>query len=70
MSFLEIVVLNLSVVGNVLGGNKMNHNWMTALRTSEEYENGVEEFIEFARRNVATKNGMYLCPCVNCLNES
>ncbi|KAI9121744.1 hypothetical protein K1719_007134 [Acacia pycnantha] len=36
----------------------MGHSWMNALRTSEEYENGVEEFIEFARRNVATKNGI------------
>ena len=65
--FFEIV-MNLIVVGNVLGDNKMGHSWMNALRTSEEYENGVEEFIEFARRNVTTKNWMYYCPCVNCLN--
>ena len=64
------IVLNLSVIGNGLGGNKMDHSWMNALRTSEEYENGVEEFIEFARRNAPTKNGKYFCPCVNCLNES
>jgi len=48
----------------------MDHSWMNALRTSEEYENGVEEFIEFARRNAPAKNGTYFCPCVNCLNES
>ncbi|KAI9084628.1 hypothetical protein K1719_033410 [Acacia pycnantha] len=37
--------MNLTVVGNVVGGNKMGHSWMNALRTSEEYENGVEEVI-------------------------
>ena len=41
---------------------------MDALRTSEEYQNGVEEFIEFAKRNVASKNGKYPCPCVKCVN--
>ena len=64
------IVMNLIVVGNVIGGNKMGHSWMNALRTSEEYENRVEEFIEFARRNALTKNGIYFCTCVNCLNES
>ena len=50
------IVINLSVVGNVVGGNKMDYSWINSLRTSEEYENGVEEFIEFVRRYVATKN--------------
>ena len=67
--FFEIV-MNLTVVGNVLGDNKMGHSWMNALRTSEEYEKGVEEFIEFARRNAPMKNRKYFCPCVNCSNES
>ena len=46
----------------------MDRAWMDALRTSEEYQNGVEEFIEFAKRNVASKNGKYPCPCVKCVN--
>ena len=29
----------------------MDRAWMDALRTSEEYQKGVEEFIEFATRN-------------------
>ena len=41
---------------------------MDALRTSEEYQKGVEEFIEFAKRNVSSKNGKYPCPCVKCVN--
>ena len=28
----------------------------------------MEEFIEFAKRNVASKNGKYPCPCVKCVN--
>ena len=43
---------------------------MNALKTSEEYENGVEEFIEFAKMNAPSKNRKYFCPCVNYLNES
>ena len=41
---------------------------MDALRTSEEYQKGVEEFIKFAKRNVPSKNGKYPCPCVKCVN--
>ena len=28
----------MSVVGNDLGDNKMDHSWMNALRTSEKYK--------------------------------
>ena len=41
---------------------------MDALRTSEEYQKGVEEFIEFAERNAPSKNGKYPSPCVKCAN--
>ena len=41
---------------------------MHALRTTREYQIGVEKFIEFAKRNVPSKNGMYRCPCVKCVN--
>jgi len=33
------------------------------------YENGIEEFLEFAQRNVKVVNERYFCPCVNYLNE-
>ena len=64
------IVLNLRIVENGLDGNKMDHSWMNALRTSEEYDNGVEDFIEFAKMNAPSKNGKHFCPCVNCLNKS
>ena len=41
---------------------------MSALRTSDEYEEGVEQFIDFARRHVPSATKTYLCPCVNCSN--
>ena len=46
----------------------MNRAWMDALRTSGEYQKGVEEFIEFSKRNAPSKNGRYPCPCVKCVN--
>ena len=45
----------------------MDRAWMDALRTSEEYQKGVEEFNEFAKRNALSKNGKYPCPCVKCV---
>ncbi|WVZ21880.1 hypothetical protein V8G54_000424 [Vigna mungo] len=47
----------------------MDRSWINCKRTSEEYERGVEQFIEFATRNVPDNNGRFYCPCVNCLNE-
>ncbi|WVZ04709.1 hypothetical protein V8G54_018055 [Vigna mungo] len=47
----------------------MDRSWMNSKRTTKEYERGVEQFIEFATRNVADNNGRFYCPCVNCLNE-
>ncbi|XP_052728168.1 uncharacterized protein LOC128195186 [Vigna angularis] len=47
----------------------MDRSWIKSKRTTEEYERGVEQFIEFATRNVANNNGRFYCPCVNCLNE-
>jgi len=32
------------------------------------YENGVEEFLEYAKQNGVAINRRYYCPCVNCLN--
>ncbi|XP_027915074.1 uncharacterized protein LOC114174430 [Vigna unguiculata] len=47
----------------------MDRSWINFLRTTNEYENGVEEFLEFANMNVLDNNGKFYCPCVNCLNE-
>ena len=32
------------------------------------YKKGVEDFLEFAKRNGVGINGRYFCPCVNCVN--
>jgi len=47
----------------------MDRSWINLLRTTNEYENGVKEFLEFANMNVPDNNGKFCCPCVNCLNE-
>ncbi|CAA0835103.1 Unknown protein [Striga hermonthica] len=47
----------------------MDRKWVYAPRTSLEYENGVNEFLEFASKHDPDSNGKFLCPCVNCLNE-
>ena len=47
----------------------MDRSWMNARRTSREYIDGVEAFIEFAKRNDPNDKGMYYCPCVKCLND-
>jgi len=46
----------------------MDQSWITASRISDEYEKGVEEFLQFTKRNGAGVNNNYFCPCVNCLN--
>ena len=38
---------------------------MTKLRTSLEYQRGVDEFLEHAAQNVGIFNHIY-CPCVRC----
>ena len=47
----------------------MDRKWINAKRTSVEYDNGVKDFLDFARRNADDTNGMFYCPCVLCLNE-
>jgi len=46
----------------------MDRNWVHASRITDVYENGVEEFLQFAQRNATLVNEKYYCPCVNCLN--
>ena len=46
----------------------MDRSWINTSRISDVYEKGVEDFLEFAKRNGAGRNGRYYCPCVNCVN--
>nr|XP_027185990.1 uncharacterized protein LOC113783976 [Cicer arietinum] len=48
----------------------MNCSWMNANRLSEEYEKGVEEFLQFALKKLPESKGRFYCPCVICLNEN
>ncbi|KAG4991588.1 hypothetical protein JHK87_025045 [Glycine soja] len=46
----------------------MDRSWMKAKRISDEYENGVEQFLQFTQLNAESLRGNYFCPCVKCLN--
>ena len=48
----------------------MDRSWMNKPRITKEYEEGVEEFLQFAQRNAGTScdGGRFWCPCVNYLN--
>ncbi|XP_028189754.1 uncharacterized protein LOC114376042 [Glycine soja] len=46
----------------------MDRSWMKRPRITEEYENGVEDFLQFAKQNAPDFHGVYFCPCVKCLN--
>ncbi|XP_028800088.1 uncharacterized protein LOC114755378 [Neltuma alba] len=46
----------------------MDRSWINALRTSDEYEHGVDQFLEFTKNNVPNNNGLFYYPCVKCMN--
>ncbi|KAL2329979.1 hypothetical protein Fmac_017560 [Flemingia macrophylla] len=47
----------------------VDRTWMDMPRTSDEYEAGVESFIEYVLMYAeADANGKYCCPCVKCIN--
>ncbi|KAL6572367.1 hypothetical protein OROMI_013325 [Orobanche minor] len=46
----------------------MDRSWMNASRNSDEYDNGNEQFLEFARQNRPEPDERYFCPCVKCMN--
>ena len=49
----------------------MDRNWINYVCISDEYERGVEEFIQFTQRNAnnSGQDGATIrCKCVNCLN--
>jgi len=37
----------------------MDRSWINKSRISDMYENGIEEFLQFAQRNVQAVNGRY-----------
>ena len=42
---------------------------MNESRMSPAYEEGVEQFLQFAsERSRPDENGKFFCPCINCLN--
>ena len=48
---------------------QMDRSWMNESRISPEYEDGVEQFLQFAsERGRPNEEGKYYCPCINCLN--
>ena len=48
---------------------QMDQSWMNESRMSPEYEDGVEQFLQFAsERGRPNEEGKYYCPCINCLN--
>ncbi|KAL5153959.1 hypothetical protein HKD37_19G053423 [Glycine soja] len=47
----------------------MDRSWMNESRMSLEYEDDVEQFLQFAsERGRPNEEGKYYCPCINCLN--
>jgi hypothetical protein len=47
----------------------MDKSWMRKPRTSDDYKDGVVQFLTFAFRNVR-QGGKVNCPCVQCKNKS
>jgi len=43
--------------------------WMKASRITQEYENGVEEFVQFTKCNAESLHGKFFCSCVKCGNR-
>jgi len=42
---------------------------MRANRLSEEFDNGVIEFLQFAEQNLLNNDALFPCPCVSCANR-
>ena len=48
----------------------MDRTWIKESRMSPTYEEGVEEFLQFAsERSRPDEDEKYYCPCINCLNR-
>ena len=47
----------------------MDQSWKKESHISDEYANGVEQFLQFIERNAQSLGGQFFCPCVKCLNR-
>ena len=48
----------------------MHRSWMNESRINPEYEEGIEQFLQFAsERSRPDEDGKYYCTCINCLNR-
>ncbi|KAL5133183.1 Cationic peroxidase 1 [Glycine soja] len=55
--------------GSETRAKQMDRSWMNESRISPEYEEGVEQFLQFAsQRGQPNEDEKYYCPCINCLN--
>ena len=48
----------------------MDSSWMQKNRLTDEYRNGVSEFLKFAETKLPNSNGVFYCPCVKCGNQA
>jgi hypothetical protein len=46
----------------------MDRSWMNEARKESAYQDGVEQFLSFAYRELSLDNEI-LCPCINCKNR-
>ena len=46
----------------------MDRSWMKASRISDEYENGVQQFLQFTECNATSLGRKFFCPCIKCGN--
>lgn len=46
----------------------MDRSWMTTSCLSRKYVDGVQKFLDFAKRYAPNREKMFYCPCVKCFN--
>ncbi|KAH1225203.1 hypothetical protein GmHk_11G032164 [Glycine max] len=46
----------------------MDRSWMKASHISDDYGNGVEQFLQFIEMHAPSLHGKYFYPCVKCAN--
>lgn len=44
----------------------MDCSWIRASKLSDEYENEVDQYLEFAERNLLDSKGIFYFPCKIC----
>jgi len=46
----------------------IDRSWIKAQYISDDYQKGVEDFLQFAQQNALELVVNYFCPCVKCIN--